>query len=60
VLYLVWLGWAYLSKKVPHTATMPIATAFKLQNLYRNDLGVSMKDASGSLRISHRKRKMGS
>jgi hypothetical protein len=25
----VWLGWAYLTKKMPHTATTPIATAFK-------------------------------
>jgi hypothetical protein len=24
-----WLGWAYLAKKAPHTATTPIATAFK-------------------------------
>jgi hypothetical protein len=23
----VWLGWAYLAKKVPHAATMPIVTA---------------------------------
>jgi len=23
----VWLGWAYLTKKVPHAATMPIVTA---------------------------------
>jgi hypothetical protein len=22
-----WLGWAYLAKKVPHAATMPIVTA---------------------------------
>jgi hypothetical protein len=28
--YCVWLGWAYLTKKVPHAATMPIATAFKI------------------------------
>jgi hypothetical protein len=25
-----WLGWAYLTKKVPHAATTPIATAFKI------------------------------
>jgi hypothetical protein len=25
----VLLGWAYLTKKVPHAATTPIATAFK-------------------------------
>jgi hypothetical protein len=25
-----WLGWAYLAKKVPHAATTPIATAFKI------------------------------
>jgi hypothetical protein len=30
----VWLGWAYLTKKVPRAATTPIATAFKLQNLH--------------------------
>jgi hypothetical protein len=24
---LSWLGWAYLAKKVPHAATMPIVTA---------------------------------
>jgi hypothetical protein len=24
-----WLGWACLTKKMPHTATTPIATAFK-------------------------------
>jgi hypothetical protein len=23
----LWLGWAYLAKKVPHAATMPIVTA---------------------------------
>jgi hypothetical protein len=23
----LWLGWAYLTKKMPHAATMPIATA---------------------------------
>ena len=23
----IWLGWAYLTKKVPHAATMPIVTA---------------------------------
>jgi hypothetical protein len=23
----MWLGWAYLTKKVPHAATMPIVTA---------------------------------
>jgi hypothetical protein len=27
---LIWLGWAYLTKKVPHAATTPIATAFKI------------------------------
>jgi hypothetical protein len=26
---LLWLGWAYLTKKVPHAATTPIATASK-------------------------------
>jgi hypothetical protein len=26
----LWLGWAYLAKKVPRAATMPIATAFKI------------------------------
>jgi hypothetical protein len=26
----VWLGWAYLTKKMPHAATTPIATAFKI------------------------------
>jgi hypothetical protein len=26
----LWLGWAYLTKKVPHAATTPIATAFKI------------------------------
>jgi hypothetical protein len=25
----LWLGWAYLTKKMPHNATTPIATAFK-------------------------------
>jgi hypothetical protein len=25
----IWLGWAYLTKKVPHIATTPIAIAFK-------------------------------
>jgi hypothetical protein len=25
-----WLGWAYLTKKVLHAATTPIATAFKI------------------------------
>jgi hypothetical protein len=25
-----WLGWAYLAKKMPHAATTPIATAFKI------------------------------
>jgi len=25
-----WLGWAYLTKKMPHAATTPIATAFKI------------------------------
>jgi hypothetical protein len=23
----LWLGWAYLTKKMPHAATMPIVTA---------------------------------
>jgi hypothetical protein len=27
---LSWLGWAYLTKKAPHAATTPIATAFKI------------------------------
>jgi hypothetical protein len=26
----IWLGWAYLTKKMPHAATTPIATAFKI------------------------------
>jgi hypothetical protein len=26
----IWLGWAYLAKKMPHAATTPIATAFKI------------------------------
>jgi hypothetical protein len=26
----VWLGWAYLAKKVPHAATTPIVPAFKI------------------------------
>jgi hypothetical protein len=26
----MWLGWAYLAKKVPHAATTPIVTAFKI------------------------------
>jgi hypothetical protein len=26
----IWLGWAYLTKKAPHAATTPIATAFKI------------------------------
>ena len=26
----LWLGWAYLTKKVPHAATTPIVTAFKI------------------------------
>jgi hypothetical protein len=26
----VWLGWAYLANKLPHTATAPIATSFKI------------------------------
>jgi hypothetical protein len=26
-LYWLWLGWAYLTKKMPHAATMPIVTA---------------------------------
>jgi hypothetical protein len=25
----LWLGWAYLTKKMPHAATTPIVTAFK-------------------------------
>jgi hypothetical protein len=28
--WVVWLGWAYLAKKVPHAATTSIATAFKI------------------------------
>jgi hypothetical protein len=24
---MIWLGWAYLTKKMPHAATMPIVTA---------------------------------
>jgi hypothetical protein len=35
----VWLGWAYLAKKVPHAATMPIVTAvvcfLSTQNMVR-------------------------
>ena len=27
VVFDVWLGWAYLTKKMPHAATMPIVTA---------------------------------
>jgi hypothetical protein len=26
----MWLGWAYLAKKMPRAATTPIATAFKI------------------------------
>jgi hypothetical protein len=26
----LWLGWANLTKTMPHTATTPIATAFKI------------------------------
>jgi hypothetical protein len=26
----IWLGWAYLAKRVPHAATTPIVTAFKI------------------------------
>ena len=26
----IWPGWAYLAKKMPHAATAPIATAFKI------------------------------
>jgi hypothetical protein len=29
-LFFVWLGWAYLTKKMPHVATTPIATDFKM------------------------------
>jgi hypothetical protein len=25
--FIIWLGWAYLTKKVPRAATMPIVTA---------------------------------
>jgi hypothetical protein len=31
----VWLGWAYLTKKVPHAATTPIATALKIYISHR-------------------------
>jgi hypothetical protein len=31
----VWLGWAYLTKKMPHAATTPIATAFKIYSSHR-------------------------
>jgi hypothetical protein len=34
-LWLGWLGWAYLTKKVPHTATTPIATAFRIRISHR-------------------------
>jgi hypothetical protein len=27
---MLWLGWAYLAKKMPHAATTPTATAFKI------------------------------
>jgi hypothetical protein len=32
-----WLGWAYLTKKMPHAATTPIATAFKICISYRKN-----------------------
>jgi hypothetical protein len=35
--YGVWLGWAYLTKKVPHAATTPIATAFKICASHRKN-----------------------
>jgi hypothetical protein len=33
----VWLGWAYLAKKMPHAATTPIATAFKICMSHRKN-----------------------
>jgi hypothetical protein len=33
----LWLGWAYLIKKVPHAATTPIATAFKICMSHRKN-----------------------
>jgi hypothetical protein len=30
-----WLGWAYQAKKMPHAATTPIATAFKIYISHR-------------------------
>jgi hypothetical protein len=35
VLIGLWLGWAYLTKKMPHAATTPIATAFKIYSSHR-------------------------
>jgi hypothetical protein len=29
-MFTLWLGWAYLAKKVPHAATTPVVTAFKI------------------------------
>jgi hypothetical protein len=33
----LWLGWAYLTKKVPRAATTPIATAFKIGISHRKN-----------------------
>jgi hypothetical protein len=36
----MWLGWAYLTKKIPHAATTPIAataTAFKICMSHRKN-----------------------
>jgi hypothetical protein len=33
----LWLGWAYLTKKIPHVATTPIATAFKICMSHRKN-----------------------
>jgi hypothetical protein len=43
----LWLGWAYLTNKMPHTATAPIATAFKICMSHRKNGLLNRLPAAG-------------
>jgi hypothetical protein len=48
----LWLGWAYLAKKMPHAATTSIATAFKICVSHRKNGFLDRLPAKVSFSIS--------